>query len=82
MRVRPSSILAVAGLLLTTAAPTTLTAGETELLSVNSTGRQGNGPSLAPSITGDGRFVAFDSEATNLVARDRCPAARRPWRAR
>jgi len=30
----------------------------------------GNGASLNPSITDDGRFVAFESDATNLVAGD------------
>lgn len=42
-------------------------------VSVNSAGRQGNGSSSAnsrPSISADGRYVAFVSEATNLVAGD------------
>jgi len=30
----------------------------------------GNGPSLNPSISRDGRFVAFESDATNMVAGD------------
>ncbi|HYS93416.1 MAG TPA: hypothetical protein VEL48_08295, partial [Candidatus Acidoferrales bacterium] len=29
-----------------------------------------NGPSLSAAISGDGRFVAFESDATNLVAGD------------
>ena len=48
--------------------------GTTELVSVDSTGAQGNGNcggfSLDVSISSDGRFVAFQSVATNLVAGD------------
>jgi len=42
--------------------------GVTELISVSSTGQQGNSESSFPSISADGRFVAFISNATNLVA--------------
>jgi Tol biopolymer transport system component len=42
--------------------------GTTERVSVDSAGTEGNGPSLDPAISADGRFVAFDSSATNLVA--------------
>ena len=38
--------------------------------SVSSTGHQGNIASSDPRITGDGRFVVFQSGATNLVAGD------------
>ena len=38
--------------------------------SVDSSGVQGNGDSAYGSISGDGRFVAFQSVATNLVAND------------
>jgi Tol biopolymer transport system component len=44
--------------------------GTTERVSVDSNGAQANGLSARPSITPDGRFVAFESEATNLVAGD------------
>ncbi len=48
--------------------------GITERASISTTGEQGNGPSVQafdpPSITPDGRFVAFASEATNLVSGD------------
>ena len=44
--------------------------GATERVSVSSEGVQGNGPSLHAVISGDGRFVAFHSFATNLVAND------------
>jgi Tol biopolymer transport system component len=39
----------------------------TTRVSVDSTGNQANGSSYNPSISGDGRFVAFDSAASNLV---------------
>jgi Tol biopolymer transport system component len=45
-------------------------AGTTERLSVSSTGEEGKGDSVNPSISGDGRFVAFESAAWNLVADD------------
>lgn len=38
--------------------------------SVATDGTLANGNSRAPSISGDGRYVAFDSSATNLVAND------------
>lgn len=44
--------------------------GETTLVSVSSSGIQGNYASEYPSISADGRFVAFDSAATNLVSAD------------
>ena len=44
--------------------------GMTSRVSINSSGIQGNGESNTPSISGDGRFVAFDSLASNLVAND------------
>ena len=43
---------------------------ETILVSAGLDGAQPNGPSGAPAISADGRFVAFASEATNLVADD------------
>jgi Tol biopolymer transport system component len=42
-------------------------AGSTELVSVKSNGDQGTGFSLRPSISSDGRYVAFTSNASNLV---------------
>ncbi|MDQ3782416.1 MAG: hypothetical protein M3349_05690, partial [Actinomycetota bacterium] len=42
----------------------------TERVSVDSTGGEGNGLSSGAAISGDGRFVAFFSEASNLVAGD------------
>jgi Tol biopolymer transport system component len=45
-------------------------AGETTRVSVTSSGVQANGMSGHPAISGDGRFVAFESRAANLVAGD------------
>jgi len=45
-------------------------AGTTERVSVNSGGAQANGESGSGRISGDGRFVAFGSRASNLVAGD------------
>jgi Tol biopolymer transport system component len=44
--------------------------GTTERVSVASDGTQGNGGSGGPSISANGRYVAFSSEATNLVPGD------------
>jgi Tol biopolymer transport system component len=42
----------------------------TSRVSVATGGAQANGHSISPAISGDGRFVAFYSDATNLVAGD------------
>lgn len=47
----------------------------TERVSVATDGTQGNGPSVNPSISADGRFVAFQSRASNLVSNDTNNAA-------
>jgi Tol biopolymer transport system component len=48
-----------------------LAGGKTSLLSINNTGTgSGNNSSANPNITPDGRFVVFDSYASNLVAAD------------
>jgi Tol biopolymer transport system component len=44
--------------------------GETNRISVGPGGAQGDADSFSPSISGDGRYVAFESDATTLVARD------------
>ena len=46
------------------------TAGTTARVSVATGGTQAGAGSAAPRISGDGRFVAFESAATNLVAGD------------
>ena len=44
--------------------------GVTTRVSVSSNGRQANGPSGSPAISADGRYVAFQSLASNLVRGD------------
>ena len=44
--------------------------GATTRVSVNSSENQGNAESLAPSLSADGRYVAFASSASNLVTGD------------
>jgi Tol biopolymer transport system component len=44
--------------------------GRTERMSISTAGVQGNGPSFAPAISPDGRYVAFASNATNLATGD------------
>jgi len=48
-----------------------LQSGGTTRVSVDSRGMEGDGDSTAPSISGDGRLIAFRSDANNLVANDR-----------
>jgi Tol biopolymer transport system component len=45
--------------------------GEVTRVSVGAGGAQGNGNSRDPSISWDGRYVAFESGASNLIAVDR-----------
>jgi len=51
--------------------------GETSRVSVASDASQANGFSRDPAISSNGRFVAFESEASNLVAGDRNEC--NPW---
>ena len=44
--------------------------GATYCVSVDANGLPGNGDSFMPSPSSDGRFVAFDSSATNLIGSD------------
>lgn len=46
------------------------TTGNLTLLSLDDLGQQGDGPSSLNAISSDGRYVAFESLATNLVAFD------------
>jgi CSLREA domain-containing protein len=50
--------------------PASAALGDMLRVSVSSSGSQGNGTSGSSSISDDGRFVAFDSAATNLVTGD------------
>src|SRR5262245_34780687 len=52
------------------AAGTEVRAASTTRVSLGSGGVQGNGPSLTPSPSADGRWVAFFSYAANLVGGD------------
>jgi Tol biopolymer transport system component len=47
-----------------------LSGGTTELISISSSGQQANQSCATPSISDDGRFVAFTSGAWNLVQGD------------
>lgn len=47
-----------------------LTSKQTERISVDSLGKEGDGASGQPSISGNGRYVAFESGAINLVPND------------
>ena len=40
------------------------------IISLSNTGEPGNGPSSSPSLSADGRWIAFASDATNLVPDD------------
>ena len=51
-------------------APTSAAFGITTRISVASDGSQGNGWSEDSAISADGRYVAFSSEAKNLVSED------------
>ena len=44
--------------------------GTTERVSVGPGGEQGNGPSEDPAISADGKLIAFESDASNLVMGD------------
>ncbi len=69
LRLAPTPVLA-ASLAVLLAGPVSAAAPSTELVSVSSTGEQANIYSLYPSISADGRFVAFVSGASDLVAGD------------
>ena len=47
-----------------------LQTGTTVLISADSGGTQGNGWGIEPAVSLDGRFVAFSSDSSNLVAGD------------
>ena len=50
--------------------PVQVEAGMIQLISINNNGEQANGNSSQPFISDNGRFVAFKSEASNLVEGD------------
>lgn len=47
-----------------------LTTGATSRLSVTEDGQEGDGPSGAPSLSGEGHFAVFESDASNLAPDD------------
>jgi hypothetical protein len=47
-----------------------LVTGQTALVSISSNGGQGNSESFEASVSGDGRFIAFSSYASNLTVND------------
>ncbi len=51
--------------------------GETQRVSVGDSGQEGNDIAIPPTISGDGRFVAFGSFASNLLRASPRPATRR-----
>lgn len=52
-----------------------LQSGSVELVSGSARGGSANGPSGSPALSADGRFVAFQSEASDLVCAGECPPA-------
>ena len=60
----------LASFLAVLAAPAGVSAGTTERVSVDSAGNEANRGSDGPSISANGRFVVFWSDATNLVRGD------------
>lgn len=60
--------LAVAALQFAVAPPAGAEVGDTERVSVSSSGTEGDGVSVDSSISADGRYVAFESAANNFVA--------------
>src|SRR5215216_1881255 len=72
MRIAALAALATAGALIVAGSAAALPVpGFTELVSQSSSGVEGDQDSELPAISADGRFVAFSSEATNLVSGDR-----------
>jgi Tol biopolymer transport system component len=64
------SMLLLLALILTSAASVRAMPGNTTRVSVATGGGQANFDSFDPSISADGRYVAFTSDATNLVSGD------------
>src|SRR5215207_7144038 len=60
----------VAGTLVMMASSGLAAPGDTTLVSVSSSGEQGNLDSYQPSMSADGRYVAFASAAENLAPND------------
>lgn len=65
-----SVLVMLAGWLLVGAVWAAAAEGDTTRVSVSSVGVEADDDSSLPAMSGDGRFVAFHSEASNLVAGD------------
>ncbi len=74
LRVRIGWPVIAATVMMLGVASTALAASATQRVSVSTGGAQANGDSLnafpGPSISGNSRFVTFESEAANLVSGD------------
>src|SRR4051794_5504171 len=66
-----ASLAAAALLALSGAGASAWIEATTERVNVATSGAQANGGSYFPAISVNGRFVAFESDATNLVPHDR-----------
>lgn len=70
---RGASVAVIAGAVVATAALSASAAparGETERVNVSATGAQASADSRTVSMSGDGRYVVFESDADNLVPGD------------
>jgi Tol biopolymer transport system component len=67
---RPAAAACTLGVLALTCPALPTHAAETTRVSLGPYGAQGNGNSFEPAISADGRFVAFASDASTLVAGD------------
>jgi len=70
MRLVRLSLVAVGGILALGSWAGAASPGATERVSLDSGGNEANSQSLGPAISADGRFVAFNSGASNLVPGD------------
>jgi hypothetical protein len=66
----PMIIILLLAVIISTACTTSKAPVGTQRVSVANDGSQADNHSLQPSISADGRYVAFSSEATNLVEKD------------
>ena len=62
--------MAIAAAIILAASAATALAQTTERVSVASNGGQADSSSVNPAVSADGRFVAFESDASNLVGGD------------
>jgi len=60
--------IALVGIVLGVCAPAYAADATTSVASLSSTGAKGNSDSFVPSVSADGRWVAFTSNATNLAS--------------